>query len=239
MATFGLIGRSLSHSFSKDFFSQYEPFMKGGHEYVNFELKTIAKLPDKVLSNSILKGFNVTIPYKEEIIPYLDGLSPEAKQIGAVNCVVKSGEKWVGHNTDWIGFKKSLEEWLAPIPQQAFVLGSGGASKAVIFALERLGVEYQIVSRDPAKGKSYTSLAIPRQALIINCTPLGTFPKVEEAPPLPYDQLEEGHSLFDLVYNPRVSTFLQQGIERACNTINGQRMLEIQAEESWKLWVSS
>jgi len=237
MKTFGLIGYPLEHSFSKKYFE--EKFNKENIEnveYINLESSSLDDLfsSKKVFS---LNGFNVTIPFKEAIIPYLDELSKEAKAIGAVNCVKKEGDKLIGYNTDYIGFLNSFKILKKSYHKKALILGNGGATKAIIHALIDLSITYQIVSR--GSSFDYTDIdekCLKEHQIIINCTPLGTYPKVDEFPSIPYQFLTDKHFLYDLVYNPLESRFLSFGKEKKCIIKSGMEMLEIQADQSWLIW---
>lgn len=241
MRQFGLIGKTLKHSFSKTYFSR--KFALEGLDdcrYDNFELASIAELPALFLDNPDLVGLNVTIPYKEEVLSYLDELSPAVQAIGACNCIhIHKGRK-IGYNTDAYGFAESIRPFLWPADRKALVLGTGGASKAVCFALTQLGLDQQLVSRKgAAPAIRYEDLdgeMMRAFSVIVNTTPLGTFPDVNEAPPIPYEYLGSHHLLFDLVYNPAKTLFLQQGEARGARIANGYRMLELQAEASWEHW---
>jgi len=246
MNLYGLIGYPLSHSFSQRYFA--EKFAKEGIEnsrYMNFPIERIEKLKELLEQHPDLRGFNVTIPYKEQIIPFLDELDAVAAQTGAVNTVrvVRNGNVITlkGHNTDVYGFSRSLEEWVSPLPSSALVLGTGGAAKATAHALRSLGVQPHFVSRQPRKGtcKTYAQLNaadIVAHALIVNATPLGMFPEVDECPPLPYALLTEKHHLYDLVYNPPETLFMRKGIERGASVKNGERMLRLQADKAWEIF---
>lgn len=186
-------------------------------------------------------GLNVTIPYKKEIIPFLDKISPEAQSIGAVNTIVwdKKG-KTTGHNTDHVGFKKAVLESMSYTPKNALILGTGGASGAVKYVLKQLNCNHTFVSRNPMKGQlNYTDLTphiLSQVDLIVNTTPLGTFPNTDACPSLPYDLINSQHFLFDLIYNPEETTFMKLGKEKGANTSNGYKMLVFQAEKAWQLW---
>jgi len=243
MARFGLIGKSLGHSFSKGYFT--EKFQKEGldHSYENFELHSIDEFPNLLNENPDLAGLNVTIPYKESIIPYLDKVDLIAKEVGAVNTVSIIRGKTKGYNTDVIGFKNSLKPFLKHGMDKALILGTGGASKAVAYVLKNLGIDCFFVSRNPATGKffSYDMLneeAMKQFKLIINTTPLGTFPDVGDFPNLPYEHLTQEHLLYDLIYNPSQTIFLKKGKEEGATTLNGLGMLKSQAEASYKIWLS-
>lgn len=240
MKRYALIGFPLGHSFSKAYFTEkFEKEQIADCVYENHPLEQIGAVKE-LLSERELCGFNVTIPYKEQIIPYLSDLSAEARAIGAVNCVNITPQGPVGHNTDCYGFTQSLLGLLGPARPDALILGTGGASKAVQYALQTLGISYCIVSRRTTPELlTYDILntdTIARYPLIINTTPLGTFPKAEELPPLPYDGIGRGHFLFDLVYNPAQTAFLAEGAKRGAATCNGYGMLIGQAEKSWEIW---
>lgn len=241
MKVYGLIGYPLSHSFSKGFFA--EKFAREGIQqciYDSFPIPAIDELPALLAQQPELQGLNVTIPYKEVVIPYLDELSPAAAQMKAVNCIhFKDGRK-IGYNTDAIGFRRSLEPLLKPHHNKALILGTGGAAKAVQFVLESLHIPYKLVSRqasaDAIRYEQLDAATMASHTLIINTTPLGMYPNVEAAPAIPYDQLTESHLLYDLIYNPAVTTFLQQGADRGATIKNGHEMLILQAEASWEIW---
>jgi len=241
----GLIGTSLTHSFSKKYFEQkFENLSLKNHSYELFELKDITELPHFLDTNNELRGFNVTFPFKENILPFLDKIYPEANQIGAVNTVSvswKNNKRFlIGHNTDVIGFRKSIKPFLANTHERALLLGTGGASKAVRYVLESLGITTLLVSRQPKKGEiSYEEIneyVIKYHKLIVNCTTLGTFPEVTNKPNIPYPLINESHMLMDLVYNPELTEFLKLGKEQGASTINGLSMLYIQADEAWRIW---
>lgn len=241
MKEFGLIGRTLGHSFSADHFaSKFEREGLTDCRYERFELAEIGELPTLMAEHPHLVGFNVTIPYKQAVIPYLDDLSQEAREVGAVNCVKREGERWVGYNTDIIGFEGSLCDFLEEYPERALVLGTGGASQAVQYVLARLGIAYELISRDPARGNyTYDNLpceVIQAARLIVNASPVGTRPRVEEAPRIPYAFLSPDHYLFDLVYNPPLTAFLEYGTQRGARIRNGEQMLHLQAEAAWEIW---
>lgn len=239
MKTYGLIGYPLSHSFSKNYFSQ--KFSQLGIEanYENFEIKSITKFSE-IIDNNELSGLNVTIPYKQKILEYLQELSPEAKEIGAVNTIKIEGKKLIGYNTDYIGFTKSIQPLLTANHTSALVLGNGGATKAIIYALHKLNISSSVVARNNGNYtfKEVNENIIQQYQIIINCTPLGTYPSVDKKPPFPYKFLTSNHLLYDLVYNPEQTAFLTMGKEKGCATKNGLEMLEIQAEEAWKIWNS-
>ncbi|GAA5040285.1 shikimate 5-dehydrogenase [Marivirga lumbricoides] len=243
MKLLGLIGYPLGHSFSKAYFSN--KFLKEGlsdYDYQLFPLKDISEFPALLNAFPNLKGLNVTIPYKEKVIPYLDELDESAEKIGAVNVIKLDNGKKTGYNSDYYGFRKSLQDFL---PQnfegKALVLGTGGASKAINFALGTMELPFQVVSRDSTRGLSYQSLLnnpelLRHFHLIVNTTPLGTYPSVEEKPDLPYDRIGENHFLYDLVYNPEQTAFMKEGIARNASVKNGYEMLVEQAEKAWEIW---
>jgi len=242
MAKFGLIGKNIDYSFSKSYFNK--KFENEGlkHTYKNYDIDTIDKFPKIISSTKKLRGLNVTIPYKETIIPYLDKLHKTAKKINAVNTIkiTKKG-KLIGYNTDYFGFKKSIEPHLKPQHKKALILGTGGASKAIAYALKKLGIKYKYVSRKPTGNNAFTydSLTendIKSHQIIINCTPLGTYPKTNECPNIPYDGINGTHLVFDLIYNPEETKFLTIAKIKGATTCNGSKMLELQAEKAWKIW---
>jgi len=239
---FGLVGQHLGHSFSKNYFEQkFSREFLSNCSYTNFELPDIGRI-QTVFELTGLCGLNVTIPYKEEVIPYLDELDPAAAEIGAVNTIcLKSDGKKIGYNTDYIGFLKSLQQFGRSFESSnALILGTGGASKAVVYALKQIGASVQLVSRERGpKILSYKDIdqsLIQSVDLIINTTPLGMFPQMDNYPDIPYHFLTRHQHLYDLIYNPKSSKFLNFGKKQDCPTMNGQLMLEIQAEEAWKIW---
>lgn len=236
MRTYGLVGKDLSHSFSKTYFQQKifkEKILDA--RYLNFELKDISNFP-KLIEERNISGLNITIPYKEKIIPFLDDLTDSAKAIGSVNTIEFKNGKMFGHNTDIIGFKKSLTPILED-RKKALILGDGGSSKAVQYALMKLNLEYKVVGRNTSFNYTdITSNIIDYYDIIINTTPLGMFPKTDSCPKIPYEYLSKKHLLFDLVYNPSRTLFLNYGYKHQCKIKNGLEMLKIQAEESWNIW---
>lgn len=238
---YGLIGKNIDYSFSRKYFSDKFASLKlHTFEYRNFDLRDISEV-ESVFSVEHLSGLNVTVPYKETIIPYLDSLSRKAAAIGAVNTIrIKADGKLKGYNTDWHGFKKAIEPLLMPHHKRALVLGSGGASKAVIFALNRLAISCTIVSREQKPGMiDYDRLnetTMDNHQIVVNCTPLGTFPNVGDCPPLPYDFFTERHIAFDLVYNPEETEFMKRAKKNGATTSNGYAMLVNQAEKAWRVW---
>lgn len=239
MKTFGLTGYPLGHSFSAEWFA--EKFRSEGiadARYVNFPLRDITGIR-QLANDEGIAGFNVTIPHKETIIPYLDELSPEAEAIGAVNCVVRIGDRLKGYNTDWLGFSLSLEGFVEDKAISALILGSGGSSKAVAYALRKSGIRYAVVSRKKDGARRYEELddaIISSNRLIMNTTPLGMYPDISSRPDIPYSLLGPGHYLYDLVYNPTLTAFLSEGQKQGCRIKNGMEMLRLQAEESWKIF---
>ncbi|MBK9634646.1 MAG: shikimate dehydrogenase [Bacteroidetes bacterium] len=238
---YGLIGYPLSHSFSKGYFT--EKFKKEGIENAAYETYPLEKISDfttLLQNNPELVGLNVTIPYKEAIIPYLDELSEEAKKIGAVNTIKIINGKKIGYNSDVVGFEKSLIQHLKPTHNKALVLGTGGAAKAVWFVLEKLNIPYLKVSRTASENIiAYDTISIDlvkEYPLIINTTPLGMSPKLETKPDIPYQALTKNHFLYDLVYNPQTTLFLEMGQKMGATIQNGLPMLHGQAERSWELW---
>lgn len=241
MRQFGLIGQPLTHSFSASFFAaKFEREQLNDCQYQLFPLSNIELLPALLEKNPKLEGLNVTIPYKESVLPYLAAsFIPEG--LDACNCIRINKGQLEGFNTDCIGFEKSLLPLLQPRIQAAMVLGNGGAAKAVFHVLKKLGVPHTVIGRTKKQGidKLFEELSaadIQAHQLIINTTPLGTFPAIEERPPLPYEAVGAGHTLYDLVYNPAVTSFLKAGEERGARIKNGAELLQIQAEESWKIW---
>jgi len=245
MQQYGLIGFPLSHSFSKRFFTQYFTDNSIDAEYLNFEISDISILPAIIKEHANLVGFNVTIPYKEAVIPYLDNCDAKAAAIQAVNTVKierKDGKiSLKGFNTDLIGFRNAILPLLKPYHKKALVLGTGGASKAVVATLNDLSISTQLVSRKAKTGVSIsysqlTEVIMQEYTVIVNTTPLGTYPKTENFPDIPYEYLTDKHLLFDLVYNPAITQFLQKGADRGAATKNGSDMLELQALAAWGIW---
>ena len=248
MDTYGLIGFPLKHSFSAKFFA--EKFHREGidAEYLNFEIEDIHEIRRVILFHQHLKGLNVTIPYKEKVLPFLHDISPEAEKIGAVNAIKvdrKPGDMYfyrlTGYNTDYIGFRDSLLPLLNPaIHRKALILGTGGASKAVAQALQDLHISWQYVSRTPGENRLTYDLLTPEvmstHQLIVNASPVGTFPHSDVCPDIPYQLLTADHLLYDLVYNPEETLFLKKGKSQGTVTKNGREMLEIQAAAAWEIW---
>ncbi|RTY92371.1 shikimate dehydrogenase [Flavobacterium sp. GT3R68] len=239
---YGLVGKNISYSFSKDYFSKkFEDNDLTDYSYENFDIQHINEFPEILKNNLNLKGLNVTIPYKESIIPFLDTLSNKASKIGAINTIKfnKKG-KLKGYNTDCFGFQKSLQPLLQPHHKKALILGTGGASKAVAFALEQMGILYTFVSREATENSidynRINATTFDNYQIIINCTPLGTSPNITECPDIPYDYFTAGHIAFDLIYNPSETLFLQKAKSSGAITKNGHEMLIFQAEKAWKIW---
>lgn len=237
---YGLIGLPLSHSFSAAYFT--EKFAQEGIPavYNNYELPDINTFPALIAVNPSLRGLNVTIPYKSAIIPFLDHLSDTAREVGAVNTIVFRDNILTGHNTDVEGFAQSISPLLNATHKKALVLGSGGASKAIIYALSRMSIETSIVNRDERPGQlTYEQLdndIMDSHTLVINCTPLGTFPNIEDYPPVPFQFLTPRHLVVDLVYNPKETAFMQKAKANGAAVKNGYEMLILQAEAAWRLW---
>jgi shikimate dehydrogenase len=247
---FGLIGYPLTHSFSQKYFS--EKFLKENIDntvYQNFSLQNIEDFKVLLSKEKNLCGINVTIPYKEKIIPFLDELQEDAKAIGAVNCIQFSNGKLIGHNTDYKGFLKSIAPYLKNNTAEALILGSGGSSKAIQYALKTMGKKFVIATTNQnilastLNTVDYSRLLNDKAFftsfdLIINTTPLGMYPNIDDCPQLPYPWINKTQVLFDVIYNPEKTMFLQKGEAQGATIINGFEMLIIQAEESWKIWNS-
>jgi shikimate dehydrogenase len=239
---FGLIGKNISYSFSKKYFTEkFTQDLFDDCVYENFDIQNIEEFPEIIKNNPDLKGLNITIPYKEAILPYLDTLSDKAFKIGAVNVIrfTKKGNL-KGYNSDWYGFKKSLEPMLQPHHKKALILGTGGAAKAIAFALEQLGIFYTFVSREDKENcidySRLNATSFDNYQIVINCTPLGTTPNIKEFPPIPYDYFTEKHIAFDLIYNPEITLFLKKAKKKGAVIKNGYEMLVFQAEKSWNIW---
>ena len=247
MNTYGLIGYPLGHSFSRKFFT--EKFAKEGidAQYLNFEIPSIEEFPNIIKNNPTLKGLNVTIPYKQQVMQYLDDISEEAKAIGAVNVVkcqlstVNCQLHLTGYNSDVIGFVESIKPLLKPHHKKALILGTGGASKAIRYGLEKkLGMKTLFVSRSAREGvityEDITPEVLREYEVIVNCSPVGMYPNVDECPALPYEAMSERHLLYDLVYNPLETLFMKRGAEQGATVKNGLEMLHLQAIASWEFW---
>lgn len=262
MKEYGLIGLTLGHSFSKNFFT--EKFRREGidAQYLNFEIPCIECLRDIIREHPDLEGLNCTIPYKESILPFLDDITPEAREIGAVNVVkvlrnenytggrCMDGIRLTGSNSDITGFTGSISPLLKPHHRKALILGTGGAAKAIRTGLEKLGIQCTYVSRQAPKGPTpsnapnrltyseITPRTLQEHHIIVNCSPVGMFPHANEAPDLPYDALSPDHLLYDLIYNPGMTMFLQYGVQRGSTVKNGLEMLELQAIAGWDFWTN-
>ena len=244
MRTFGLIGRSLSHSFSQTYFTQkFHQLGLADCRYELFELAAAHELPALLARHPDLAGLNVTIPYKEQIWPYLTGVAPSAALVGAVNVIERRpGGGLIGHNTDYVGFRESLRAFypVRGAEARALVLGTGGAAKAVAVALGELSIAHRLVSRAPLSGQltyaELTPAVVGAHSLLINTTPLGTYPDISSCPAIPYAALTPQHYLYDLVYNPGETLFLRKGREAGAQTKNGSDMLARQAEAAWEIW---
>jgi shikimate dehydrogenase len=243
MAKYGLVGKNISYSFSQAFFSVKFEKEKRKDTYQNFDINVIEEFRNILVQNPDLKGLNVTIPYKEKVLPYLDKIDKEAKKIGAVNTIkIKRDGKLIGYNTDHHGFAKALSNLFPLYSKTALILGTGGASKAITYVLDAMNFDYKTVSRTK-KGKTIiyeelTKELMANHCLIVNCTPLGTFPNFKECPNIPYEFLTKQHVLFDLIYNPKETEFLKRGFAKGARVTNGLKMLEYQAKKSWKIWKS-
>lgn len=244
MDIYGLIGYPLVHSFSISYFNQKFADEGIDAKYENFEIQTIESLLEVLETTPNLRGLNVTIPYKQKVIPYLDTLSPEAKAIGAVNVirVMRDGNQTIlkGFNSDVTGFTKSIEPMLEKIHKKALILGTGGASKAIDYGLKSLGLETVFVSRYQRQGtiqyKDVTPDVVKEYNVIVNCTPCGMYPHVDECPELPYDAMDNHTILYDLIYNPDETLFMKRGAKYGASTKNGLEMLLLQAFASWEFW---
>jgi len=247
MRRFGLIGYPLGHSYSKRYFeNKFEKLELDDHIYQLFEMEFLKEFPTLWSNQRDLVGVNVTVPHKENVIKFLDGLDMSAQKVGAVNVIKKEGGKLRGYNTDYFAFKDSLEDWLedSEFEGKALILGSGGASKAVSASLKDLEIPFSQASRMKSRGDiSYDQLTnepeiIKDFKLVINTTPLGMKPKVDTCPEIPYDLLDEGYWLYDLVYNPETTLFMKKGLARGAKVKNGYEMLISQAKKSWEIWRS-
>ncbi|WP_288205666.1 shikimate dehydrogenase [uncultured Parabacteroides sp.] len=245
MQKYGLLGYPLGHSFSKTYFNQKFEAEKINAQYVNFEIPNIKDIKTVLKENPDLKGLNVTIPYKEQVIPFLDDLDEDARLIGAVNVIkftkgLFGRTKLIGYNSDIIGFKQSIEPFLNETHRKALILGTGGASKAVFQGLKQLGVGATLVSRKPKEHcityEEITAKTMEQYTVIVNTTPLGMFPNVDNCPNIPYDLLTPNHLLYDLLYNPDETLFMKKGKEKGAVVKNGLEMLLLQAFAAWEIW---
>ncbi len=246
MKKYGLIGYPLEQSFSQKFFAAKFKNETINAEYLNFELESIGEFPEIIEDNETLKGLNVTIPYKERVMPFLTELDSEAEKVGAVN-TIKICEKYgkpclTGFNTDVYGFEETLKPYIKPHHTKALILGTGGASKAVRYVLNKLGIGFELVSTKQRKGTigyaDITDDIIIDHKLIINTTPLGMSPNTNGFPDLPYKAITTEHLLYDLIYNPAETVFLKNGKNNGATTVNGEAMLKKQAEKAWEIWNS-
>jgi shikimate dehydrogenase len=240
MTKYGIIGYPLGHSFSRGFFTEKFARESIDAQYLNFEIPDVAMLSDVLRDNPELRGLNVTLPHKQAVIPLLDEMSEEAMEIGAVNVIRVRNGKLKGFNSDIIGFTNSIKPLLQPHHRKALVLGTGGASKAIRVGLNRLGIEWTYVSRSPRDGmvtyEDITAETLQEYTVIVNCSPVGMFPKVDAAPAIPYELLSPQHLLFDCVYNPEETLFMKKGRKQGATVKNGLEMLHLQAIASWNFW---
>lgn len=240
MRKFGLIGKSLSHSFSKSFFENYFSLNKIKASFDNYEFQNSEDLK-AFLSRKDVLGCSVTIPYKEQIIPFLDDLTEEAKEVGAVNCIKLENNRWVGYNTDVFGFKQSIKPFLTNKHEKALVIGTGGAAKAVAYVLKEIGIEVLYISRTPKKRNEFgfediNEYMLKACKLIVNTTPVGMFPNDHETIPFPFSFLTSEHLVVDLIYNPEETLFLKEAKANGAMILNGASMLKEQALKSWDIW---
>lgn len=241
--SFGLIGKNIDYSFSRAYFAEKFSTEDINATYVNFDCPDTQAVIELLKANSACAGFNVTIPYKQDVIAVMQEMDEHAANIGAVNVIKPIGDgKFKGYNSDYIGFSESIQPYLKAFHTDALLLGTGGASKAVAYALKKLGILATFVSRKPVEGQlSYEEIdkeCIDKHSIIINTTPLGTYPNVENHPDIPYSFLGKKHLLYDLVYNPKETQFLKLGKEKGAQTCNGLSMLKLQAEAAWNIWNS-
>lgn len=247
MDKYGLIGFPLGHSFSAKYFNNKFEKESISAEYLNFEIENISSINDILAQHNELKGMNVTIPHKESVIPFLSSLSTDAQKIGAVNTIkveknVETNEySLIGYNTDYIGFKNSISPLInSKIHSKALVLGTGGASKAITHALDEMNIEWIYVSRTRGEKriayKDVDASLMNSHNVIVNCSPIGTYPNIDECPDIPYEYITENHLLYDLVYNPSETLFLRKGKQNGAITKNGAEMLELQALAAWDIW---
>ena len=243
MRNFGLIGYPLGHSFSKKYFTEkFKDLGLSDHKYDLFELETIDLFPE-LWKDPDLVGINVTVPHKQAVRQYLDALDPSAEKVGAVNVIKRTGNRLTGYNSDYFGFRTSLENFMPKNSvRKALILGTGGSSKAVKAVLTDLNIQFEFVSRKSGEGMiSYDQMTpeiIKEHQLIVNTTPLGMHPKVDNCPAIPYEALGSAHLLFDLVYNPETTKFMQMGLDQGARVKNGLEMLHLQADKSWEIWNS-
>ena len=233
----GIIGKNISHSFSKKYFEdKFQRLMLKNYSYEVFDLAELSEV-EKIFKTENLIGLNVTIPYKEKILPYLDELSDEAEKMGAVNCIVIKNNIKKGFNTDAVGFEKTLLIHKKPIHQSALILGNGGAAKAVQYVFDKHNIPYQTVSRKSELNfENITEKIVSENKLIIQCTPVGTFPNEDDCLDFPFSGISEDHLIIDLIYNPTYTSFIKKSAEKGAKTVNGYYMLEQQAEKNWEIW---
>ena len=242
---FGLLGKDISYSFSRKYFSEkFEKLGLTDYKYDNFDIPEIEEFPFLLYHREDeYRGINVTIPYKEAVMRYLDDIDEDAKKIGAVNTIKITDEnKLVGYNTDYYGFQKSIEPFIKEHHKNALILGTGGASKAIAYALKKMNIDYKFVSRKVDENMFLYSVLneeiLQKHTLIINCTPIGTHPNIDECPNIPFQFITNKHLFFDLIYNPEETKFLSEAKKRGAAVKNGFEMLELQAEKSWEIWNS-
>lgn len=238
MQSFGIIGKPLQHSFSAKYFSEKFASENIDAEYKLYPLERIEDFA-ALCEQTAFTGINVTLPYKEQIIPYLTRLDDTARKIGAVNVVHFTKDGLIGYNTDAIGFMESIRPLLQPNHRKALILGTGGAAKAVHYGLQQLGIATQFVSRNPLKGLTYDALSkeiMKEYTIIVNCTPVGMYPDTDVCPAIPYQEITAAHLLYDVIYNPQKTFFLQKGEAQGATIANGIQMLYGQAEAAWKIW---
>ncbi len=242
MSRLGLLGKQIDYSFSKTYFSEKFATENLPFTYENFDLESITEFPKLFINQTDIVGINVTIPYKEQVMRYLDDIDKTAMEIGAVNTITVCKDKKIkGYNTDYYGFQKSINPLLKPHHKKALILGTGGASKAIAYALKLMGIDFDYVSRSLNKGVTYTYKTlttedIKNHQIIINCTPLGTFPNIDVCPDIQYEGISSSHLLFDLIYNPSETQFLKLGKSQGAIISNGKDMLRFQAEKAWEIW---
>ena len=237
MMKFGLIGRNISYSFSKKYFEQkFNQLSLLDYSYDLFDIQQVEEV-EEIFNIDNLRGLNVTIPYKEQVIPFLDELSDEAEKIGAVNCILIKNGKKTGYNTDVFGFEKSLLTYPKILSEKALILGNGGAAKAVKYIFDKYNIDYQIVSRKTELNfENLSEEVVKEHKIIIQCTPVGTFPNVEQSLPFPFEGISFQHVVIDLIYNPPQTQFLRKAHKMGAKTMNGLLMLEQQAEKAWEIW---
>ncbi|MBN4070648.1 shikimate dehydrogenase [Olleya sp. AH-315-F22] len=242
MSKFGLIGKNIEYSFSKSYFTNKFESEDLPHTYQNFDIESIDNFIDIIKNIKDLKGLNITIPYKETIIPFLNKIDKKAKKISAVNTIkITKNGNLIGYNTDYYGFKKSIQPYLKKNHKKALILGTGGASKAIAYTFKKLGIEYNYVSRTASNNATYTYETLSEEIIeshniIINCTPLGTYPETNVYAPIPYGAITKSHLLYDLIYNPEETKFLTIGKLKGATICNGLEMLKLQADKAWEIW---